>query len=228
MAVLLLEPVLLSLGFWQLDRAEQKRNILATIAARADLPALSLAQLDESSTAWQHRRIYFSGHYLLGRDFLIDNQIVDGQFGYEVISLFQLNGNDGLVLVSRGWIKGSLDRDKLPSIPPVQGSVTIQAKIYLPNEKEFSLGKEQFPPEWPKRVSHISVERLQAGLSDLLLPFVARLETGEPGVLRRHWKGINIVPEKHTGYAVQWFALSLLLIVMFAFKSVRLNVHSEP
>ena len=104
---LLTFPVLMALGFWQLDRAEQKRAREAALDAvrtqpPATLPGTDLAAIEEQ------RRLLLQGHYLTGRNWLLDNRQRDGQVGYEVITPFELS--DGrILLVNRGWVAASAE-----------------------------------------------------------------------------------------------------------------------
>ena len=88
----LLLPVVVSLGMWQLSRAEEKRRFenayLDRIGALAAPPGAELVAF---------QRLRLSGEFEQGRDFLLDNQTRNGEIGYGVISVFR--SDDG-----RGWL----------------------------------------------------------------------------------------------------------------------------
>jgi surfeit locus 1 family protein len=56
---------------------------------------------------------------------------------------------------------------------------------------------------------------LQAGD---VFPFPVRIDAGESGALSVDWQVVNMSPQKHQGYAVQWFAMAA---VLFGFYIVR-------
>jgi surfeit locus 1 family protein len=46
-------------------------------------------------------------------------------------------------------------------------------------------------------------------------PYVVRLRPGSATAFNSYWQDINIQPEKHTAYAVQWFAMALALLMLY-------------
>ena len=54
-----------------------------------------------------------------------------------------------------------------------------------------------------------------------LFPYSVRLDAGQPGALRVDWEPINTQPEKHTGYAVQWFAMAIALVLFWVYSSLK-------
>jgi len=48
-------------------------------------------------------------------------------------------------------------------------------------------------------------------------PFVVRLDAADPNGLPRNWVTTVMLPAKHQGYAVQWFAMALALVGMFVY-----------
>ena len=85
------------LGFWQLDRAQQKVDLLQKQKNNAELN--------------------ISGEYVHAPILLLDNQVVNGKVGYEVIQLFKTETTQQIVLVNRGWVPAKKERHLLPDIP---------------------------------------------------------------------------------------------------------------
>lgn len=83
----LLLPLLVSLGFWQLSRAEEKRGILETVAQRHAMAPVLAETLDALSPAQrQYRQVILNGAWL-DQSFLLDNQVQHGHVGYQVLSV---------------------------------------------------------------------------------------------------------------------------------------------
>jgi cytochrome oxidase assembly protein ShyY1 len=58
---------------------------------------------------------------------------------------------------------------------------------------------------------------------DLLFPYSVRIKAGETGALAVDWKVVNTGPAKHIGYAVQWFAMSAVLALMYVLRNSNLR-----
>lgn len=218
-------PGLIALGCWQLSRAHGKQALLDQIALRRHMPAVEFAALGDLAEP-AYTQLLVRGEYLEGRVLLRDNQMYRGRFGYEWLQLFQLqdgNVNSGenrsksppLLLLSRGWVAGSLDRSVLPPPPPVSGHVELVAEVYVPPGKAFLLKHEALPAGWPKRVQSVDVAALSADLSAELYPHVLRVHSGDHAGFAPYWQDINVQPEKHSAYAVQWFAMAVALVAMY-------------
>ena len=54
---------------------------------------------------------------------------------------------------------------------------------------------------------------------DRVFPFPVRIDAGEPGALQVDWQVVNMSPQTHQGYAVQWFAMAAVLLVFYLFRS---------
>lgn len=210
---LLLLPCLIGLGAWQLQRAEEKHEILSKVAQRRGESPVSLEQLLQRQQP-AFTQVELRGHYLDDKLVLMDNKIYQGQFGYEVIMPFR-ERSGGLLLVSRGWVKGSLDRNQLPVIEPVAGVIELLGEVYVPLGEAFTLGSTELPEGWPKRLQSLDVAALSAVLNEPLYPYVIRLRESSVNAFEPLWQDVNMQPQKHTAYAVQWFAMAATLVALY-------------
>ncbi|MFN2308290.1 MAG: SURF1 family protein [Gammaproteobacteria bacterium] len=223
LATVCLLTLLLSLGFWQLDRAAQKRALLAAYAERpADAP-LQLTADFAPAADWRYRRAEVLGEYLAGRQFLLDNRVYQGRPGYQVLTPVRLAHADYAVLVNRGWVPQGATRSDLPALPVPPGErLRIEGLIDIPSDKVFVLGEgEDRDPGWPKVLQRIRLELQADQLGVRLLPVVLLLAEDQPGGFVRDWNPIVIGPEKHLGYAVQWFALAAVLLILYVWVNLR-------
>lgn len=208
----LLFPLLLSLGIWQLGRADEKQGILDAIAESRSMPAVSLTELGTSDPAW--RSVTLKGEFLADRQIFIDNQTNEGRFGYEVVLPFEDNTGQ-VALVSLGWVAGSLDRSQLPELADPVGPQLLRGQVYVPLGDAFTLGDTTLPAGWPKRVQWLVVSQFDESFDKPIYPYVVRLAETEPLALDRHWQSVNVMPSKHTGYAVQWFTMATVLCGLY-------------
>ena len=209
---ILMLPCLLSAGFWQLQRAQEKQQILELVAQRRSAAPMAMSQLLQVADP-AYVQVELHGSYLPGRVILLDNQVYQGHFGYEVVMPFRSAGGE-LVLVSRGWVPGSMRREQLPVLAPVTGSIELLAEVYVPLGEAYTLEDTALPQGWPKRVQVLDRDALAQALSEQLYPYVLRLRAGSATVLQGHWQDVNILPRKHTAYAVQWFAMAAALVIL--------------
>jgi len=220
--VLVLMPLTLSLGNWQLRRADEKT---AMIAARdwslAKSPSL-LADLPAQVEELHYRRVILQGVFDSKHCFLLDNQVHQGRVGYEIICPFQDELSSQQVLVSRGFVVAPPLRSQLPDIPPTSAPLMLTAQVYVPAGEAVRLAELQANAGWPKVVQVAEVDYLEKLLGSPVYPYVLRLEPGSPALVEAHWQVVNLGPEKHIGYAVQWFAMSAALLLIACVANTNL------
>lgn len=219
---LLLFPVLLKLGFWQLDRAKEKEQIAAELDRQMKAAPLSIDALDLTRPdSLNFRAIRLQGEYDPQRYLLLDNRVVNGRPGYDVLSLFRTD-DQHTVLLNRGWIAGSPDRSRLPEVPQIQGTQTVVARIHIPQGKDFVLAEENYAAQWPLRVQSVNIAELGQLLeNEEIFPYELRLQAGYPGSLTAHWKAVNQTAARHRGYAVQWFSMAAALALLYLWTNTN-------
>jgi surfeit locus 1 family protein len=207
--------VLLSLGFWQLERADQKAALHEVFLERSSAPPVDLgdsaaAATDAEGMIWRRARLH--GRYDPDVIYLLDNQVHAGQAGYLVYTSFLLDGADRRVLVSRGWIAAGPDRTHAPVVQTPSGALVLEG-LAKPPPRTLVLGET--PPEvltpGALRVQQIDTQAIGAAQHWQLLPYEVRLDAPEPGFVR-DWSAPGSGRERHLGYAFQWFALAAVLL----------------
>lgn len=219
---LLLVSLLCSLGFWQLNRSDQKKQFLDQQQAALALPALILNQVRITDIdAMRYRQAKLRGRYDTEHQFLLDNQIVAGKNGYLVLTPFILEGGAGAVLVNRGWLAAMSDRAQLPEIGFQSTVQDIEGRINRFPSLGIKLQGVEIPGEgWPSRLQFVDVQRLNEKLSYPIMEFQIELDANGANGFLREWKIQTVIsPEKHLGYAVQWFGLALALTGLFIWIS---------
>ena len=224
----ILLPVMTSLGFWQLHRAEENRELIQMAEQRRQqqpvaLSQLPLAQLEQDIARgnlahWQLQQVSLRGKWL-DKVFLLENQMHEGRNGYYVIGVMQFE-NSRYALVNRGWIMAPALRSELPLVPAIVPAAVEQGEIYVtPNV----LRDEPVFAEsgWPRRIGRLNVPGLARELDMTVLPVIVRLRDGSPSALTAQWPVVNITPEKNIAYAIQWFAMSIALVLFYLALSFR-------
>ncbi|MCR4332970.1 MAG: SURF1 family protein, partial [Sulfuricaulis sp.] len=143
LTVAVLLPLFLTMGYWQLQRAEEKRELQAEYDARATGLTIKVEARVQRPEELQFYRVIARGHYETGYQVLVDNRVHQGQAGYEVITPLRLPDSDVRLLVNRGWVPLGGDRSHLPAIDPPGGFQEIIGVATVPSEKNFMLAKPE-------------------------------------------------------------------------------------
>jgi surfeit locus 1 family protein len=205
---LLFFVLLCQLGVWQLHRYHFKKELLSTYQQRVDVrPQDFLTVVQSGDVQFQH--VTVPGKYLVEKSMLVQNRMHDDEVGYDVITPFQIKGQDKLLLVNRGWVKAQpqFAQNTLSETSSVTGV------IKLLNEYQFILGKNILQPAaTPVVMQKIDTQELGKLLHADVYPFVLRLDAAAPNGFVREWSAVNVNPQRHMGYAVQWFLMALVLL----------------
>lgn len=219
-----------SLGFWQLDRAQQKRDLEDRIATLGDMPALTGPELLDGSdpAAFLHRRVQFRGQWLPGTELFLDNRPMEGRTGFILLTAMRPEGHGQAVLVQRGWVpRDFLARDRLPPVVTPGGTVEIQGRLAPPPSQLFELGPGG---DGPIR-QNVDLSALAQEWKVPLLGGVSVLQTdADAAGLVRQWPRFVGGQHKHLAYATQWFAMCALvagLYLWFQFLLPRLKRRSH-
>lgn len=216
--VLAVLPLLIGLGSWQLQRAEEKRALLAEQAARSRAPALGLAEL-AAVAAPGFRRVRLVGAFDGEHSLLLDNRQRGGRVGVELLQPFLDHPSGRWVLVNRGWLPWP-DRRTPPQFDTPGGELQLQASVYQPTGAAFLLGDGTAGTGWPRLVNAVDAAALWRELGRDGLSSELRLAPG-PASYVGDWPLVAMGPEKHLGYAVQWFALAATLLGLYLWLGVK-------
>jgi len=211
----------LALGRWQLSRADQKEAYQASIEAQGRLPSLDAQTLMAPGDlkTLVHRKVIVRGHWLAEHTVYLDNRQMNDKVGQFVLTPFQLEGSEAVLLVQRGWVaRNFLDRAQVTPVITPTGTVELQGRIVPPPSKLYELGQAE------KTVLRQNID-LVAFSAEVGQPLLA-VSVQQSGVasegLLREWPQVASGVEKHYGYAFQWFALSALISILYVwFQIVR-------
>lgn len=216
LATLALFPFLISLGVWQLHRAAEKREILAAYAHASREPPVTLEAMLRHPTALRYRRVRVTGELDGRHQLLLDNSFHGDYVGFDVLTPMKVAGTRHRILINRGWVPLGRSRSDLPKVPVPAGTVTLAGWLVPPPRAALLLGPPEAPHgRWPRIVETVKVAELERDLGYPLMPYVVRLDPGQPYGYVRHWKVVAFGPLRHIGYAVQWFAMAAALLVIY-------------
>ena len=210
--------IFVRLGFWQLSRAQEKNTMLTMQKTQINHSPLNIQESLEQPR--QYQPVQVSGTYL-EHVFLHDNQHHQHQIGFHVLSPLLLD--DGKVaLIDRGWVPASKSRAELPAIFVPQKMQTILGTAYYPSKNKLILGPaiertidNQTVVEW------LDIKSIGHFLHYPTYPYIIRLEKEQPHGFTRDWKVVSMPPEKHMAYAIQWFAMALVLAIIWLSLTIK-------
>jgi len=196
--------------------------MLEHYATRVEAPPVALRLPVSNIASWRYRRVLLSGRFDARHQFLLDNQINRGRAGYHVLTPLELLSGRRKVLVDRGWVPVGASRELLPDIAVTTDRVTLRGTVYIPYERAYSLGTMTGGETgWPLRVQFIDFKQMARRLDSALGAMIVRLDPKSPYGYRREWQIAPMGPQRHLGYAVQWFALACALLVIYVLVNLR-------
>ncbi len=221
---LCLLALLLSLGMWQLGRAQEKRDFLSQQQQAQTIETIHLSTaIEDNADTLRYKKLEVAGRYDTRQQFLIDNQVSEGKVGYFVLTPFMLQGENKGVLVNRGWIAANSDRTQLPDVSMIAESTVIIGRANHFPSVGIKLAGAEIPSDTnPSVVQVVDSDILAKKLGYPLFTFQLELNKESPHGFKREWQTTTLMlPEQHTAYAIQWFALAFTLTVLFIVYSVK-------
>lgn len=208
--------LLLRLGFWQLDRAEIKEDLLKRFSEleTASTQDLSGLMQDAEASRWHFRRAHTTGSFMSSRQYLLDNRTHEGKAGYHVLTPLAVPG--GTIMVNRGWVPVGNDRRVLPTLKIDELPSSVTGRLVPPPRPGLLLGSDGYEQGgWPRVVQAVNLERMSEQLGERLMPALLQLDPAHEACQACIWRPVGgIGPQRHRGYALQWFSLAAALVVL--------------
>ncbi|MDA8942121.1 SURF1 family protein [bacterium] len=203
---------LVSLGFWQLDRADEKRSIETSIKL-ANAGSIELIKEEEGLQNKEYFEVRLQGKYLSDKQFIYDNQIVDQVSGYYVLTPYALEGQSKSILINRGFIPWNGRRDKLADIVIGQETREIKVQISKPI-KRMELKPTEIGIQFPILIQSIDLQDMADRAKVDFSSVIGLLDASASNGFIRKWEPYTGSIEKHVGYAIQWFLMALVLAII--------------
>jgi len=215
--------IMLSLGFWQLERKVEKDERLESIKIAKQSENITMQQAFSDIEAFQDYVVTANGQPI-EKYFYIDNKIVEGRAGFHVLVPYKTDSS--VVMLNLGWLaatglRSELPKFKLPAFDKVQGILYIPLNNRLVSETNTQYG------EFPALLQQVDLAEISKHLNIDVLPAVLRL-LPEQSDFSREWKPVVMSPDKHLGYAVQWFGLAVAGLTVYLLSVVKWMQGPSP
>jgi cytochrome oxidase assembly protein ShyY1 len=211
LVALLLVPTMIWLGFWQMDRHDERaaRNRLVADALAADpVPVERLAAPGDAVTrAERYRTVTAKGRFDTDDEVVVRRRTnADDRVGFHVLTPFVLD--DGKVLlVNRGWIPAEAGRTTFPEVPaPPRGETTVKGRL-MPDETTEASGIKDLEGLPDRQIMLINSEQQAERLGAQVLGGYVAQTAPEPkdGTPERLGDPGKENAALNYAYAVQWW-----------------------
>jgi len=216
------------LAQWQVERADEKREIIERWNDRAPVGLETLAQPYSLP-----QPISGVGNWDGSRQILIDNRIRNQRTGVDVLTPLRI-ADGRLFLVNRGWAAWPARTEQLPdpdlgehapeSADAGAREVEIQGVLNTPPGTGVRLGdtETRIDEGWPVLVTYFDHGGLVELFGDDLQPAVVQLDPGHPAHLTGDpWKIVTFGPDRHIGYAMTWTSIALVVAAIWLVLTLR-------
>lgn len=202
----LLILIFLSLGTWQVIRKGEKEALLETLAQSRYAKPIDINSISHPKA---FQVLSAKGHFVPGKTIFLQSKTHEGKAGVYVLDVFQID--DGhYVLTQRGWAP-----KELTSLPSER--VTIEGVVRLQTPPSYFQPENKAPTYF-----WVDLERLSKDLSLPLLPYYLVLKSSfHPQILPTD--PIPLPRNNHLSYAITWYLLAFLLLIMLFYGRNKRN-----
>ena len=209
-------PITISLGIWQIERANEKKLIIANYDKLLVSAPVAL-QKNQMLNNWQP--IETTGTY---EDTIVyeDNAINNGKAGFKVYHLFR-NDDGTFIFIHRGFIERNLIKNNLPEVEIPTEKKSIYGTTLFKQNNTFVKNIEESDSRIIQEFNtSLLIERYPMLKDKYLHPFLFNLDIRDVDKYQPIEKPVNMTASKHIGYAIQWFGLcaALIILTIYAYR----------
>jgi surfeit locus 1 family protein len=213
-ATVLLLILMINLGMWQSNKANQKQIKKDLFEQREKDDFASIGTADVDLETMKYRRVAVKGRFETEFQILLDNKVYNGQAGYHVITPLHISGSEKRILINRGWIPVGSDRNILPKIDTVSSEVEVTGYLQDFTGRYIELGKSD--STWQTVWQNLNIDRYKKQVKYEVQPALLLLDSSSTaGGFIREWPKPDYRIEVNRGYAIQWYLMSLALFVIY-------------
>ncbi|MBD1582024.1 SURF1 family protein [Pseudoalteromonas sp. S16_S37] len=222
--VTLVVLVCLALAYWQWQRAIDKQMLTHQLDKQLKLNSVQMLELPAEQNNGLSSVI--TGHFVRPFIWFLDNQVLDGQVGFDVLALLRLNSKtDKTVLVNLGFVAAEQGR-KTPVVELPSHEVTLDILIKSQDLVGFTLASEpSMNSEQPQLLQYIDLEFLSEFSQEVMYPLVTYQQGVQPIVAKPHYQHVVMSADKHKAYALQWLLIAFAAVVI-AYVAIKKGKQS--
>ncbi|HSL71559.1 MAG TPA: SURF1 family protein [Longimicrobiales bacterium] len=220
--MLIVVSVCVRLGFWQVDRLQQRQTRNQLQRTRAAAPPFRVGGLSFDTAGMLYHRVWVEGRYDHDRSIVLPGRSLRGVPGVHLLTPLLLGGGSA-VLVNRGWVPAAdgatvnLDSLRVPvtervtglALPfPGSGRIAVARTTDAFQRVWFSPNEAALRSQFPYKLLAIQVQ----ALPDSATPLQAiPVRLGPP----------ELDNGPHLGYAIQWFSFGAIFFIGWISLMIR-------
>ncbi len=209
--------ILIGLGVWQLNRAQYKTQTQQALTLSLQQLELEIFLPISEKQNYRFRHVRMNGYFDKDHQYLLDNRVEKGRPGFLVITPFIYANGKAVVLVNRGWLPLGQTRDDLPDISVTDKQQLIHGILAdLPGKlPSFGISKVESNGQWPRIIRDVEIDQINQELGYTMPPYLLQLAQQNEAAYAQNWRPVASGPEKNQSYAIQWFAMALVILILY-------------
>ena len=230
LAVFVVVAVCVRLGFWQLDRREERAAVNAAIAERLEEGPVVLESVPADTTGFTHRRVTVRGRIDGDRTLVLAGRSFRGQPGAHLLAPLLVEG--GALLVNRGWVPAPDAATVDLAEVELEGEVTVEGVLLPFPDVDVDREDARFRTTWYRLDGDAMAAQYPYPVASLYLLATTRPSGLAAPDTARELPAILPPPEldpgPHLSYAVQWFSFGAIFLIGWASLLVRGGRSGKP
>lgn len=206
---------LIGLGYWQVQRLQWKNDIIARLDAEYqktdnEFSFHDLSNLQDDTLPLKYGRV--EGRYIFDKQIFLGPKPHEGDIGFDVITVLQFKTGD-YILVNRGWV----EKDNLEKIKTNEAAEphNVTGILRKPDWNRFTPNNSPQNNVWSKAdIQQIANFMKLAPIAPVIL-YASSQDNPLVIAHEEKWYPRN----KHLQYAIFWFSMALVLVVVFGIYS---------
>jgi len=211
-----------ALGVWQIDRGLEKRAEKQVFISRTGFVSWSSGMVVRS-----FQKIKATGQFDAQHQVLLENIIINSRYGYYVLTPLVISDSEPVLLVNRGWFERSGSEIDLSMLELDDTRVTVRGRAGSLPRAGYRMGAAiPAGSSWPQLAVYPVLDELAQLLGREVQPFVLLLDPEENYGFFRHWVPEEMGPGRHFAYALQWFAMGIVLAGLLIWNYRKRDLES--
>lgn len=211
-----------ALGVWQIDRGLEKRAEKEAFVSQA-----GFASWSDGMAVRSFQKLKATGHFDSQHQILLENIIINSRYGYYVLTPLVIAEDEPLLMINRGWFERSAAEVDVTELLLPEGRVTVRGRAGSLPRAGYRMGDAITPGSaWPKRAVYPLLEDVALALGHEVQPFVLLLDPEDDFGFFRHWVPEEMGPGRHFAYALQWFAMGVVLAGLLVWNYRKRGLES--
>jgi len=211
-----------ALSVWQIGRGFEKRAEQDAFESQAGFSTWS-----DGMEIRSFQKLKATGQFDADRQVLLENIIINSRLGYYVLSPLRVADDVPILLVNRGWFERSSEEIGVDNLVLPQTRVTVRGRAGSLPKAGYRMG-DAIPADagWPKLAVYPKLDEVAAALGEPVQSFVLLLDPGDEYGFLRNWVPEEMGPGRHYAYALQWFAMGMVLAGMLIWNYRKRGLES--